>query len=125
MTRIRTKPEPLARTWVGGFAALCLTIGAQHASAESELKDFRSITVSYSDLDLTKQAGIETLYQRINWAARAACGPASLHKYDAFLSSRKAWRECVDRAIADAVGSIDEPMLTALHTERSKRVAHG
>lgn len=124
MTKIRAK-EPPARKWVGGFAALCLTIGAQQASAEAEFEDFRSITVSYSDLDLTKQAGIETLYSRINWAARAACGPTSLHKYDTFLSPRKAWRECVDRAIANAVAEIDEPRLTALHVERSKRVAFG
>jgi UrcA family protein len=122
--KIKTK-EPVARKWVGGFAALCLTIGVQQASAEAEFEDFRSITVSYSDLDLTRQAGIETLYKRINWAARAACGPTSLHKYDAFLSSRKAWRECVDRAIEHAVEQIDEPKLTALHQERSKRVAFG
>lgn len=124
MRKSRAK-ELLARKWVGGFAALCLTIGAQQASAEAEFEDFRSITISYSDLDLTRQAGIETLYKRINWAARAACGPASLHKYDAFLSSRKAWRECVDRAIANAVEDIDEPKLTALHVERSRRVAYG
>lgn len=123
MSEFRTKIEPLARTWVGGFAALCLTIGAQHASAESEFQDFRSITITYSDLDLSKQAGVETLYSRIKWAARAACGPSSLHKYDAFLSGRAAQRECVDRAIANAVGKLDRPMLTALHAEKSKRNA--
>lgn len=125
MTKTRIKPELLARAWIGGLAALCLTIGAQQASAEAEFEDFRSITISYSDLDLTRQAGIETLYKRISSAARAACGPASLHKYDAFLSSRKAWRECVDRAIANAVAEIGEPKLTALHVERSRRVAYG
>lgn len=69
----------------------------------------RTYVVRFADLDLSHEAGVKALYRRIRSAADSVCAPLG----DARLLARQAqWRTCRDRAIADAVARIDQPMLS-------------
>ena len=74
----------------------------------------RSVTVSFRDLDLSSPAGATTLYKRIKSAAKQVCGYEGTD-----LISKSIWNGCYTTAIADAVGKVNSPLLTAVHTGRS------
>jgi UrcA family protein len=99
-----------------GIAALALStcLVAYSASAQPKVK---AQTVSFADLDLSKAAGAQTLYKRIKAAARNVCGPADNYTY---VTPSKQFRQCYEKAIADAVAQIDRPSLTALHREETR-----
>lgn len=71
----------------------------------------RSVTVSYRDLDLSSPEGAKVLYKRIQAAATEVCG-----RPGADLLEQSIWRSCYRHAIADAVGKVNNPLLTAVHT---------
>jgi UrcA family protein len=79
--------------------------------AWSGTPDVRSVTVSYGDLDLSSPAGANALYRRIQGAAKQVCGYAG-----ADLIEQSIWRGCYRNAIANAVGKVNNPLLTAVHT---------
>jgi UrcA family protein len=74
-----------------------------------------SVTVGYSDLDLSTAAGAHTLYHRIKGAARDVCGSEGRSVLEVNL-----WRRCVQSAIADAVGAVDSPLVTSVYTGRTR-----
>jgi UrcA family protein len=89
-------------------SALCLTGGTRSWAATPGT---HSMTVSYSDLNLTAAAGADTLYRRIEGAAADVCG------YEGrALAEIANWHDCVHGAIAQAVAAIDSPLLTARAT---------
>lgn len=118
MTNFTSRTQRLARAGIAAFA-VCSCLVSYSASAEPSVK---SQTVSYADLDLSKPAGVQTLYQRIKAAARNVCGPVDQYTY---ASSHRAFRKCCETAIADAVAQVDRPTLTALHKEKASRTARG
>jgi UrcA family protein len=77
----------------------------------------RSVTVSYRDLDLSSPEGANALYRRIQAAAKEVCG-----RPGADLLEQSVWRGCYRHAIADAVGKVNSPLLTAVHTGRPAAV---
>ena len=79
--------------------------------AWSGTPDGRSVTVSYGDLDLSSPTGANALYRRIQGAAKQVCGYAG-----ADLIEQSIWRGCYRHAIAGAVGKVNNPLLTAVHT---------
>ena len=72
-----------------------------------------SVTVKYSDLDLSTPSGAHTLYTRISGAARTVCGYEGTDFIDQAI-----WKGCYRGAIADAVAKVNSPMLTAVHSGR-------
>jgi UrcA family protein len=64
--------------------------------------------VRFSDLDLSRIEGASTLYARLRHAARAVCDP--LESRDMGLA--KKYKACVDKALADAVATVNRPLLT-------------
>jgi len=117
MTSINSKSKRLTRAGLAAFA-VCTSLIAYSASAEQKVK---TQSVTYADLDLSKPAGIQTLYKRIKSAARHVCGPVDQYT---FVTPAASFRACFDQAVADAVAKIDRPSLTALHREES-RTARG
>jgi UrcA family protein len=117
MTSITSQTRLLTRASIAAFA-LCTSLVSYSASAEQKVK---AQAVSYADLDLSKPAGAQTLYKRIKAAARNVCGPVDQYT---FQTPSKVFRECVDKAVADAVAQVDRPSLTALHREET-RTARG
>lgn len=94
-----------------GLATPSITALADNPSVSSNTKS-RSITVSYSDVNLSHPAGIETLYSRLRNAASMACGPKE-HPRD--ILKRRDWRQCVASALDSAVEEIAVPELQKLH----------
>jgi UrcA family protein len=71
--------------------------------------------VSYSELNLSSAAGIATLYRRITGAAEEVCGPAE--RPGSRLPSLD-YRECVARAVDEAVRAVHRPELSAYHAQK-------
>jgi UrcA family protein len=90
-------------------AAMCLPLGAQ---ADEPVE---SRVVSYSDLNLSTKAGLETMYARLEAAARDVCGaePMLLE-----LTRHKAYERCVDSTLAAAIGGARSASLAALHASK-------
>ena len=113
MTSITSQTKRLTRAGIAAFA-VCTSLIAFNASAEAKVK---TQSVSYADLDLSKPAVAQTLYKRIKAAARHVCGPVDNYT---FVTPSKAFRQCYEQAIADAVAQVDRPSLTALHREEAR-----
>jgi UrcA family protein len=101
----------------------CVLLGmALHApTAFAGLSDDPpSIKVSYNELDLSKQAGAQKLYQRIKRAANTVCEESFSSMGP--LRSVRHQRECEQKAIDNAVADVNRPLLSALW-KRQTRVA--
>ena len=105
---------------LAAFAALGASAGA-HAAANPQPSsdDVVRVTVNYGDLDLSGQAGANTMLQRIHRAARDVCGDrpggtqlGDMHRYQACMTS------AVDRAVA----SLGSPTVSALN---DRGASHG
>ena len=117
MTNFTSRTRQLTRAGIA-VLAVCTCLASFNASADPGVKQ---VSVSYADLDLSKSAGAQTLYKRIKAAARRVCGPVDNYT---FVTPSKSFRQCYEKAIADAVGQVDRPSLTALHREET-RTARG
>lgn len=69
-----------------------------------------TVTVSYGDLDLTKEAGVEQLYARLRRAAKSVCGPDTDIRDLPGTTSRNA---CIAKALAEAVEATHNDRLSA------------
>lgn len=105
------------RLCLTGVAAALCTLATSGAIADSFNEPMRR-TVSYAELDLSKQAGVEVLYRRIKDAARIVCGGR-----DPIVRISLARSQCYEKAVADAVAQVNSPLLTALHTKKTTRLA--
>jgi UrcA family protein len=92
-----------------GFAGLMLASSSFAGGAADA--DAPSVRVSFADLDLTRDAGVERLYTRLRRAAGSVCGDTDIH--DMRRAARH--RACVARAVGDAVESAHNSKLTARH----------
>ena len=97
---------------LAGALTLCPLSWDCLASAPSN--DVRTELVQFGDLDLTRAAGVQALYRRIQQAARVVCEPESAAGH---LGGN---RECRSSAIARAVAEVDAPLLT----ERYRAMTH-
>ena len=70
----------------------------------------RQVTVKFYDLDLTRLAGAQELYRRIEHAARDVCEPLGADPY-----GLAAYMTCRKSAIARALRDIGAPLLTEHH----------
>jgi UrcA family protein len=100
---------------IAGFNAADTSAGSL-SSDPSASDGLLKQVVRFHDLDLSKIEGVTTLYARLRHAGRAVCDP---------FKSRDMWfpekqRACMDKAIADAVASINRPLLSQYHQLRIK-----
>jgi len=77
--------------------------------AAATSNDVRTETVKFADLDLTRPAGAQELYRRIQQAARDVCQPNDSAAHLQFS------QECRSSAIARAVVDVGAPLLTEQH----------
>jgi UrcA family protein len=81
--------------------------------------DVRKVTVSYAELDLSKPAGADALYQRIKRAAFLVCGGE-----DSPIGwNRIQKQQCISASVDEAVAKVNAPLLSALHQGQNTRVA--
>ena len=95
-------------------AALALALGSALAVAgeASDHMTLRQQTVRFGDLNLHSVEGVTTLYRRINSAAEDVCGPESIPGSRIVSAD---YRDCVARAVAEAVAKIDRVELSAYY----------
>jgi UrcA family protein len=99
--------------------ALVAAIGAPAQAGESAgHANTRSMTVSYRDLDLSGQAGVNTLYNRLRLAAENVCGPQGDGRD---LTMRFAWKQCYDGALDGAVRTVAHVGLSEIHLAQTGR----
>ncbi len=95
-----------------GVLAIALSAGTVLADEAG----MESVAVSYAELDLTKSAGAEVLYDRLQKAAAQVCGlneRTSTLFYSATASEKRAcYQDALDRALAQ----IDAPLVVAQHS---------
>jgi UrcA family protein len=110
----RTTKNAVRMTFVA-FAALSATMlaGVTNAAEAGDVAPQQAVT--YKDLNLNSNAGIQILYKRIEGAASQVCGNVDSRDLRA-MSAKKA---CVERAISNAVAAVNSPMLTMVSVAKS------
>jgi UrcA family protein len=108
-----------ARVLVASKRATLAAIGAAAISmfsmnASAQLPDPQQ-QVDFDDLNLTKSQDAELLYRRLRTASLNVC--SDFRKYKSVLM-RERHRDCVTRALAEAVQTIGHPSLKALHASK-------
>jgi UrcA family protein len=99
-----------------GLAAV-IGCSAAHATDVSKDQSARhEYAVRFNDVDLSGIAGAITVYSRIRQAADTVC--ESLDGRG--LGFVEKHRACVNQAIADAVASVNRPLLSQYHQMRTK-----
>jgi UrcA family protein len=79
-------------------------------SANAETPKFRTQTVGFADLDLSHSEGLAALFHRVESAAQAVCADPDSRML------MKEHSDCVHRAMANAVQSIQRPEFVAYVT---------
>jgi UrcA family protein len=83
------------------------------AASPSHIDD-DSVKVSYSDLNITNEAGAKLLYARLQRASQEVCGVGS-HNIVRSLTETKKARACYEKALSAAVEKLDSELLTVIH----------
>ena len=99
---------------LGYTAALAsaVSLSNDQAVTEAQLQQ----VVRFPDLDISRIEGAAALYARLRGAARAVCEP--LESREIALAAKH--RACIDKAITDAVASVNRPLLSQYHQLRTK-----
>jgi UrcA family protein len=87
--------------------ALACALLASNAYADDQV---RTETVKFADLDLSTQAGVEALYNRIHAAARHVCVQRG---------SLMSGTVCIRKAEGEAIGKVNAPLLTAFYQKKT------
>ena len=66
----------------------------------------KTVTVQFADLDLSKDAGLAMLFDRMKGAATRVC---SGHRGGTALRDTQQYAACVDFALSNAVARVDRP----------------
>src|SRR5882672_481951 len=108
------------RILIGGMTALTLVGASSNALAGSPSSALRHVTVRYSELDLSRPAGAQVLYQRLRLAAFDVCDNFA----GSFSTRRLAASTCYENALAKAVQDVNSPQLSAIYRAHLVRVAN-
>jgi UrcA family protein len=119
MNRNRGTPTALAAAPL--MTALLGTAVFMTTGAISAPQSVSAIGVSYVKADLTQPEAAQSLYKRIQHAARMVCHEPSIRE----LARYEEYRQCCATAVDAAVAKVDATALTALHRSRTQRTAAG
>jgi UrcA family protein len=100
--------------FVSALLVSVLMVGTAFAGTPG---DVRSETVKFQDLNLQSNQGIQSLYQRIEAAARRVCEQPD------GMSSPHSIKACEEQAESSAVTSVNVPALTAYYQSKSGHAA--
>jgi UrcA family protein len=115
MTTANSKLTSFYRSLLlGGFIAAS---GMATPLLAASPADALSVSVKYSDLDLSSANGVDRLYRRIESAAREVCPDI----YSRDLGIASAGRHCEAEAISAAVSRVNNAKLALVHASRVSR----
>jgi UrcA family protein len=95
------------------------TANASTAGISNDLsmaKASRTYTVRFADLNVSTFAGAKSLYTRLRHAAKVVCAPLET----APLWHSDQYEVCMEKAISDAVATVNRPLLSQYHQLRTK-----
>lgn len=98
----------MSRIFQIAAALAAAVVLAPFASADPG-REAVSIAVDYSDLDLSRPAGVKTLMSRLDAASKQACGARPMQVRYGQLER---YLRCRSSAVEGAVRRIDEPAVT-------------
>ena len=104
--------------WVA-LAAVTAAMVAGVSQADDLGDNVPQQKVVYKDLNLKSDAGIQVLYRRIQGAANQVCGKVDEHD----LAGMLVRKTCVEKAVSDAVSSVDSPMLKRAYIAKTGSAA--
>jgi UrcA family protein len=116
--------KSLIATMLIGSAA---SVGTTHAVAETLAFETQQIsrTISLRDLDLAEPSHLPIVYARVQQGAAAVCDAAVRSERRMHRRVPAAWRNrCVRKAVDDAVRSVHDQRLTALHSRSEELIAN-
>lgn len=116
MQLLKANRSPLRSLVAASALALGLAAGPALADGPDAAP---AVQVSYADLDVSKQAGAEALYRRIQAAARSVCERADGRDIDRFMR----YRQCYSEAIEAALKQANLKTLYAVHNRTIKTPA--
>jgi UrcA family protein len=96
--------------------AVATAVATKHGAQTETMK------ITVSDLDLSQEDGILTLYQRLKTSAGKVCGVKDSHVTGSRIASFKIKRQhkkCSAEALNNAVQSFNNKMLTDLHRNKT------
>jgi UrcA family protein len=102
---------------LGFFTAVALSANLAHADAGAVVAP--SVSVVYSQKDLTSTHGVQTLYARLKSAARQVCPEVEVRDLKRAVPARL----CYEAALARAVEGVRRPELTSLHVQSARHSA--
>jgi len=105
-----TRLLPVSAHSILAAVAIAGTLCAATVAADDH-KVIVAIPVDAQGLDLSQPAGAQQLYQRLEYAAYVACTRANR----VGLAPSPDARDCSDKALANAVGSVNLPLLTQVY----------
>lgn len=108
------KESAINKTVITAVAVAVLSIPGLAAAGSDQLVG-KSEKVSFSDLDVKKEADLRQLYRRLRHASERVCGVESFSSSGSLAEVREAKR-CFREALDTAVAEIDDPSLTRIHT---------
>ena len=100
---------------IGKVGVLVIALSAGEAVANMSRDELESVAVTYAELDLSKSAGAEVLYERLQRAAAKVCG---FHDRSSSLfsaSTKTDNKACYEDALSRAVAQIDASLVKELH----------
>lgn len=107
----------------GLTVAVAIAVAGLASSATAGDTIRRDVQVSYSDLNINTEAGAVALLDRINHAARQACGGSPfLHPmYNVAPAAVTAdFAKCYHNAVAGAVASVGAPALSTVYARQGE-----
>ncbi len=110
------KESNYARKLLIAFAVLVLGIPAIASDTPLINDEGKPIVrVSYTDLNLSSQAGLVALYKRLQGASSAACGPRSSLRTAGSLQQLNNNRHCYNDLLSKLVAKVDNAKLNEIH----------
>lgn len=96
---------------------LTMTLGLTTVTASADERTGpETRVVEFVSLNTTSATAAEELYQRLRVAAQQVCVSAQ----GTMLSVRLQYRTCVDRALANAIKQLKQPLVTQAYGMRTK-----
>ncbi len=110
------KESKYIRKLLTAFAILALVIPAIASSSQFVNAEGKTVVrVSYSDLNLSNDAGVATLYRRIQNATSAVCGAQRSFREAGSQEQLRHNKQCYRNTVSKLVAKVGNADLTEMH----------
>ncbi len=108
------KESKLFRSLVATFVVIVLSGPAVVMAGTISYIEVGKASVSYADLNLESEEGVQVLYRRLKRASKGVCGGAS-SRHGGSVIMKSSRQQCYRETLSNAVDNIDNEDLTRIH----------